>query len=137
MSIFSRKTPINQSVMVALAKAPGPITEAALRAKLGQQGIVAHKTTLYRQLERLAAAGRIEITRFFDGVTRYERKKNHHHHVICRSCERVEDVQVGTHLQDEEQRIAKRVGFSNITHALEFYGICTNCITSSSPVTKL
>lgn len=137
MSIFSRKTPINQSVLAALAQAQGPITEADLRQKLGQQGIVAHKTTLYRQLEKLSQAGLIEITRFFDGVTRYERKKKHHHHVICKSCERVEDVETDTHLQEEEKRIAKRTGYYNITHALEFYGVCQACISLSPKLSKL
>lgn len=113
--------------MAALQHAQGPKTEADLRTFLTQKGISAHKTTLYRQLLQLVRAGQVEVTRFADGVARYERVKEHHHHLVCRSCNRVEDVEVGLHLQREEQRVAKQLKFRQVTHTLEFYGICANC----------
>ncbi|MEK7569909.1 MAG: transcriptional repressor [Patescibacteria group bacterium] len=132
MAIFFRKTTINQSVLRLLDQVPGPVSETALRQQLGAAGVMAHKTTLYRQLEKLVEAGKVEQSRFADGVTRYERKKAHHHHIICRSCQRIEDIEVGAHLQTEERRIARRAGFHSVSHALEFYGICPNCTSPLS-----
>jgi len=127
MSLFSRKTQANQAVLGFLQHTPGPVTEASLRDLLAKKGVAVHKITLYRQLQQLARAGQVEVTRFADGVARYERVKAHHHHVVCRSCHRVEDVEVGEHLAGEERRVAKQLKFGQVTHALEFYGLCPSC----------
>jgi Fur family ferric uptake transcriptional regulator len=98
-----------------------------LQAALVSKGVVVHKTTMYRQLEVLVADGWLTVTRFADGVARYERQAKHHHHVVCRLCKRVEEISLNTHLQREEKRIAASRKFTNITHTLEFFGVCVAC----------
>ncbi len=86
-----------------------------------------NKTTIYRQLEKLESQGTIRKVRVGDDSLRYEKAEDHHHHVVCTNCRRVEDVDLKDSLSAVEKRIAKEKKFSNLNHNLEFYGICSNC----------
>jgi Fur family ferric uptake transcriptional regulator len=50
----------------------------------------------------------------------------HHHHAICASCGRVEDVDCAATDQFAES-LRKRHGFELDDHALEFFGRCRSC----------
>jgi Fur family ferric uptake transcriptional regulator len=64
---------------------------------------------------------------FQEGRARYElANKKHHHHLICNSCGRIEEVE-GDLLENMELDIKKKKGFKVQSHALEFFGLCKNC----------
>jgi Fur family transcriptional regulator, ferric uptake regulator len=134
MSTETRQTVARKAIQAFLQQHRGPVTEIALRQALTRQGFTLHKTTVYRQLEALAASSWATVTRFADGVARYERQEKHHHHVVCRSCQQVEEVQLDHHLAKEERQIAKARGFTHVTHALEFFGTCGACSRRASPL---
>ena len=122
-----RQTIAKKAIQKLLEQHRGPVSEAELRNALIRQGLNIHKTTIYRQLEALATSGWVTVTHFSDRVARYERQHEHHHHVVCRSCKRVEEVRLKQHLLLAERQITKSRGFTNITHALEFFGTCLAC----------
>ncbi len=85
------------------------------------------RVTVYRCLiafERLGLARRCELG---DGLARYEfsAADHHHHHVVCKRCRRMEVLEScipQSLLEEVEQR-----GFSEVTHSLEFFGLCAEC----------
>ncbi len=122
-----RETLAKKAIQEQLTQYHGPVTEVEIRQALVRQGLRVHKTTIYRQLAALVSAGWATVTNFADGVTRYERQLQHHHHVVCRSCKRVEEVHMSNHLAKEEAKIARARGFTKVTHVLEFFGTCHTC----------
>jgi len=84
--------------------------------------------TVYRILDELAEAG--VITRIF----RSDRKQyyflcanqDHHHHFVCESCRRVEDVDLCC-LDGVAQEIARSSGGSVTSHILQINGVCGVC----------
>lgn len=103
-----------------------PLSADELFLKLKKSGHRIDLTTIYRNLETLAAAGTIVETHFSDGVARFELSDGtHHHHVICGECGKVEDIAI-----DEKiliQATAKKTDFTISRHILEFFGVCRDC----------
>jgi Fur family ferric uptake transcriptional regulator len=65
---------------------------------------------------------------FGDGLTRYEwnhQHHAHHHHIICQRCRKVEELEHCV-VQELENLVSKR-GYQQVSHRLEFYGICQDC----------
>ena len=84
------------------------------------------KKTVYNNLKVLSEAGMIrEISTM--GVKRYEPVINPHHHLICRICDRVFDIE-----EEELTKLATRIGeklvdFEVSSTTTHFYGICGDC----------
>ncbi|MGE5041994.1 MAG: Fur family transcriptional regulator [Candidatus Levyibacteriota bacterium] len=88
-----------------------------------------NKTTIYRELEFLLEQNFIKEIEFGDGKKRYEITINrpHHHHIVCVSCKRVEDIPLGEELELQEKKIEEKTSFKLTAHMLEFFGVCGNC----------
>ncbi|WP_246845483.1 Fur family transcriptional regulator [Bdellovibrio sp. NC01] len=84
--------------------------------------------TIYRILKKFEEAGLVSRLEFGDGVARFEltlESGHHHHHVICRQCQKVEPI----HLCDLEPHIkaVEAMGYKQLSHRLDFFGLCANC----------
>ena len=102
-----------------------------IKPRLGSIGL----PTVYRILDELAEAG--VITRIFlsDRKQYYFLCANqgHHHHFVCETCRRVEDVeQCG--LDAVTRDIARRSGGRVTSHILQINGICGSCCQGSAEV---
>lgn len=78
--------------------------------------------------EHLGLVRRIDLG---DGLARFEIADNdpdghHHHHLVCRRCERIVQLD-DCILADMESRLSRHYGFQEITHRLEFFGVCPDC----------
>lgn len=105
-----------------------PLTAQDLILGLDTLGLKVNKTTVYRELTFLLTAGIIKSIDFGDGVKRYELlQEQHHHHLICINCKKVEDVDLTMDLEKEEAKISKDKNFKILNHSLEFFGLCINC----------
>jgi len=84
--------------------------------------------TVYRNLSLMKSLGIINSVDLGEGFKRYElnHPESHKHHVICRSCGKIEDIEE-CGLQKLEMRIAKKIGFKIEKHRLEFFGLCALC----------
>ena len=51
--------------------------------------------------------------------------EHHHHHIICRTCRSVETLDFC--VADGLERMARKLGYANVTHTLEVFGICVEC----------
>ena len=84
--------------------------------------------TVYRTMQTFVEAGLVERVNLADGIARFELsvdESHHHHHVVCRTCNKIEIIE---HCFGKElNKMAARLGFFEIKHSLEFYGICRSC----------
>lgn len=86
--------------------------------------------TVYRCLHLLERLGMVKRFDFGDGVARFELLREgddgHHHHLICRRCAVVVELEecFGAEV---ERSLAAASGFTQITHTLEFFGLCPRC----------
>ena len=51
------------------------------------------RTTIYRALETLVELGLARRTSHFEATARFDGNTDHHHHLLCRRCNRVEDIE--------------------------------------------
>jgi Fe2+ or Zn2+ uptake regulation protein len=124
-------TPRRQEVMNCLGSEQSYLSAdevwSRIKLRLGSIGL----PTVYRILDELAEAG--VITRIFlsDRKQYYFLCVNlgHHHHFVCESCRRVEDVeQCG--LDGVSRAFARRSGGRVTSHILQINGICGSCCQS-------
>ena len=92
------------------------------------------QSSAYRNLATLERAGvvhRVVATSEFSSFELAEDLGKHHHHVICSSCGRVEDVTLPGDLERSAisalDRAAARAGYSVNAHRLDVIGLCSSC----------
>jgi len=123
-----RITPIRRALLENFCNHPKPQTIQELLAYLEKKGLTANKTTIYRQLEILAQIGLVREVNFSDRSKRYElSSKDHHHHLVCQNCKKVEDVNLDNDLDKQEKKIWQKNHFKILQHSLEFFGLCHKC----------
>lgn len=86
------------------------------------------QATVYRTVKLLAESGIAEPLDFGDGVTRYEcrHNRNHHDHLICSICGKQLEV-LDERIEELQEKLAKRNGFTLNRHKMILYGICPDC----------
>ncbi|PWU10748.1 MAG: hypothetical protein C5B47_01750 [Verrucomicrobia bacterium] len=113
------------AILIALSENHGPFTADEVHKLINKR--VCDQATVYRTLTRLVEVGLLRRCEFGDGIARFETAESghHHHHVVCNQCKRVEVI------DDEEieeiDRFARKRGFSDVSHILEFFGTCPQC----------
>lgn len=87
--------------------------------------------TVYRTIVLLEELGIVTKLDLGDNCSRYElihEEENHqHHHLICRNCSRVIEVE-GDLLELLEQNIEQKYNFKIQDHSVKFFGLCSNCL---------
>jgi Fur family transcriptional regulator, peroxide stress response regulator len=84
--------------------------------------------TVYRNVMLLKSLGEVLEIGFPDGSNRYDGKKPYPHpHVICVRCKNIIDPDLNT-LQDLTEEVNRITGFKILTHRLDFFGICSECL---------
>jgi Fur family transcriptional regulator, ferric uptake regulator len=103
-----------------------------LHAMLRNRGARVGLTTVYRTLQTLADSGEVDVLRRVDGEAVYRRcSTGHHHHLVCRSCGRTEEVE-GPAVERWADRVAAEHGFVDVSHTLEIFGTCASCASLGS-----
>jgi len=104
-----------------------PLSPADLFLRIKPSLPRANLTTVYRNLEMLEGLGLVKRLGFNKNYFSYELIDNreHHHHVICRSCGKVEDLEnISERFVND---VAKQTNFIIKDHNLEFFGLCPEC----------
>lgn len=107
---------------------PEPISADEIFKKIESKDDGMDLVTIYRILKKFEEANLVSRLDFGDGVARFElilESGHHHHHVICRQCQRVEPLHMcdlGPHI-----KVVKDMGYAQLTHRLEFFGLCSKC----------
>lgn len=102
-----------------------PLDVDTVISKLGD---TIHLATVYRTLEKFVHLDLLEKIDFQEGKFRYEYMQDHHHHAICNSCGRVQDIMdTDTGIVDMKNDVSSKLGFKVTKHVIELFGICTKC----------
>jgi|SRR5581483_10538455 len=122
-----RATPARVAVMKLLEDTNTPLDVSMINDYLEKEKIYTDRATVFRIMNMFAEKGLVKQISFNEGKFRYElANRAPHHHLICTSCGRIEDIS-NCNIAELEEDIAEKKGFSVKSHALEFYGICKNC----------
>lgn len=87
--------------------------------------------TVYRTLAALAEAGLVDVLRTEEGEAVYRQcsAAHHHHHLVCRSCGATVEIE-GPGVEAWAAKVGREHGYGDITHELELFGTCANCLPS-------
>jgi Fur family ferric uptake transcriptional regulator len=81
--------------------------------------------TVYRTLSLLESEN--FVTTFINsGVKQYELTKEHHDHIICNKCGKIEEF-LNPEIEMLQEKIASSFGFKITDHSLQMFGICKEC----------
>ena len=124
----SRKlTGPRRAIIAALEEQSHPLTIREIHSAIGTECDLA---TIYRSMHLLEKMRLVQRFDFGDAVARYELVRHedheHHHHLICTDCSKVVEIE-DCFSEELERRIASGNGFAQITHKLEFFGVCPAC----------
>ena len=120
------------SVLTALSAHPHADTDTVIRAVREDLGEVSHQA-VYDVLRALTGAGLIRRIEPSGSVARYEsRVGDNHHHVVCRSCGSIADVDCA--VGDTPCLIASDDhGFTIDEAEVTYWGLCPTCSTAGRP----
>lgn len=120
-----RVTEPRKAVLAILTREHGPFTVEEIHQRV-EKGLC-DLVTVYRCIAAMEEINLVRRCDFGDGSYRYEFNtgEHHHHHIVCRSCHRVETLELC--VADGLERRARQLGYSNVTHTLEIFGICAAC----------
>lgn len=120
-----RVTEQRKAILQALAKSDSPTSAEETHGKLPKN--TCDLVTAYRCLDQFEKAGVIELGVRENGTKVYSLSHGHHHHLSCRDCGRTEKIDLC--MGKELEAAAKSFGFVEISHVMEVFGKCPNCIT--------
>ena len=152
-AIFQIDGPFSANILDGRIQSRGLARDAKLEAKNGTKRelkrdaklepkpvkkISADVVTIYRNLsifEDLKIIGRCD---FSDDEVMYEvlhgDHAHHHHHIVCKTCKKIEPLEFCI-VEGQEQILAK-LGYQDLSHRLEFSGVCPDCAKSSQKASR-
>ena len=83
--------------------------------------------TVYRNLHILADKGVIREIHFGSGRDRFDGCTEPHYHLVCKHCGQIEDLLMPVQEGLEREARRRAGGFTVVSHAVEFYGLCAVC----------
>lgn len=129
-----RATTQGAAVQEALSTGGGFRSAQDVYAALRSAGHKIGLSTVYRQLQAMTELGLTDVIHNPDGETIYrfcgdQGAGHHHHHLVCRSCGRAEEVE-GRAVERWADEVAARFGYVDVDHTVEVFGVCHDCATS-------
>jgi Fur family ferric uptake transcriptional regulator len=128
--VGQRYTPNRRALVDALLRAEGPVSIGDLL--VGRRAVP--QSSAYRNLAVLEQAGVIRRVITDDDFARFELDEGlteHHHHLVCSNCGRIEDVAIPANIERSIgrtfDRLAKGAGFASVGHRLDLIGRCRSC----------
>lgn len=132
-----RATRARVTIGEALESAESPLGLADLESRLAGERLP--RSTVFRAVNELTAAGILNRYEFEEGFARYEiadDARGHHHHFICRGCSSVLDVdglgELERHMGRAEASLESTQGLVVEGHRLDLFGLCPQCAKGTS-----
>ena len=124
----SRTTRQGQAVLGVVDRSDSFRSAQDIHAQLRADGETVGLTTVYRHLALLSQEGQLDALQTAEGELVYRRchSDTHHHHVVCRRCGRGSEVELPD-LERWAESTAAGLGFTDVTHTVEIFGICADC----------
>jgi Fur family peroxide stress response transcriptional regulator len=123
-----RITPQRLAVLKVLAASEGHPTVETIYEKVRTQFPTTSLATIYKTVSLLREVNEVLELGFADGSNRYDGSRPFPHpHVICTKCKKIIDPDLSS-LKDMTKEVAEETGFEILTHRLDFFGICRECL---------
>jgi Fur family ferric uptake transcriptional regulator len=115
-----------EQIAAVLRDNPRFLSAAEIHASLKDKRVAL--STVYRTLEHLLDRGEVALRVDDAGEASYKlcKPEHHHHHAICRTCGRVEDVDCKA-IDEFADSLRNIHGFELDGHTMEFFGTCNAC----------
>lgn len=125
-----RSTRQRTALLDLLQEADSFLSAQQLHEALRGRGMKVGLTTVYRNLHLMAELDEVDVVRREDGEAMFRRCDDveHHHHLVCRSCGFTVEL-ANDQLESWAATLARKHGFSKVTHDLELFGLCRSCST--------
>ena len=122
-------TPQRLAIVKILAKSEGHPSVENIYNLIKQDFPTMSLATVYRNIILIKSLGEILELGFPDGSNRYDGNKPYPHpHVICVKCKKIVDPNLDS-LEDMKKEVSAETKFKILNHRLDFFGICSNCMT--------
>lgn len=120
-----RVTTPRLEILSILKENHNPLTISEIHKKIKNKKI--DLATVYRTINLFAEQNIVNEIDFKDEFKRYELiyDRHHHHHIVCKKCKVVENVE--TCVLEELEKFLNKKGYTEISHSLEFFGVCKKC----------
>jgi len=123
-----RMTRQRRAIEEALASSATFCSAQDLHAALRTSGTPISLATVYNQLHQMADRHEVDLIRTDAGEALWRRcgAGEHHHHLRCRGCGAVEELEAPV-VERWTQELAARSGYTELSHSLEISGVCPRC----------
>jgi Fe2+ or Zn2+ uptake regulation protein len=125
-----RITRQREAIIGLVLHSKAPLSVKIIRKMLAEKQIKSDKATVYRNLELLTSENIINNISKDDPISKFESSKDHHHHLICTNCNRVEHIETETieaEIRKQEKVLSGKYKFTFTGHSLNLYGHCGKC----------
>jgi Fur family ferric uptake transcriptional regulator len=114
------------------------LTASELTGILKEKGISVAEEFVAENLRLFAQYGFAQEKHFSDQATQYEHHHlgKHHDHLICVRCGSILEF-YNPELEALQAETARRMGFHDLQHRMEIYGLCSNCLRKRKDVMPL
>lgn len=131
----ARLTKTRLAVLNIFSEHHKPLSVVEILLYLKKTGLLVNKTTVYREMEFLIEKNIVVAVFLDEKHTKYELNLGHHHHLVCRNCGMIQEVEM-KEIEDLflliEKKLKKKNKFTHISHSLEFFGTCEKCNVSAN-----
>jgi len=121
-------TPQRMAIVKILAKSEGHPSVEDIYDQIKKDFPTMSLATVYRNIVLIKSLGEVLELGFPDGSNRYDGNKPvPHPHVICIKCKKIVDHDLDS-LDEMKKEVALETDFKILSHRLDFFGICSNCM---------
>ena len=126
--IGARNTRQRAAVVEVLQEIDRFASAQSIHQELTQRGQKVGLTTVYRTLQSLTEIGAVDALNSETGETLYRHCLSdlHHHHLVCTSCGRSEEIEGGP-VEQWAKEMAASHGYTLSGHDAEIFGTCAAC----------
>jgi len=130
-----RLTGPRKAVLDVLLDQAAPLSAAEIHGRLANRRV--NLVSVYRAVHLMLDLGVLRVADASKGTQRFELAEEftgHHHHLVCRVCGSVEDLD-GCVVADDllaalSRRIRRARKFRVLDHDLRLFGLCAHCNTT-------
>lgn len=129
---MQRMTKQRQAVFAELSRVNDFRSAQQIFEDLHSQGQRVGLATVYRNLQSLAEDGSVDVLRSSEGESLFRRcdSAEHHHHLVCRNCGAAAEISQHE-IESWVAEVAAAHGFTQVSHSMELFGLCSNCAGSA------
>lgn len=123
-----RMTKVREALLDLFMTEKAPLSVEEVQKRLSRRKLKADPSTLYREMDFLLTEGFLKEVILDGPKRRFEwTHRDHHHHLYCQKCKKIDEVEMDGELAALESAIQKKKKFKITSHTLEFFGLCAHC----------